>query len=357
MDVKSLNGDDNSLQPKRKYRKKTHLSISQRKNYKHNIPVQLTPTVEFKSARQLRHENRGKNSACSSRCHSLELHVPVEEAQLCLANAPIVPTMPHSSADEAETDYYSDGDASITPSSYVQACIRDLSTSNLLVKVLRKCEQEGVTRHFMCLIEQIASGKLPVTNMAFLLSLEVGLLHSLKNSTQMRYRNDTALFWEIALSIGGPRLLRLFSSDKHFGMVNSGECQKSKYPPLKGSYNFAVPDKRTLRRSKTEIPKDVPCGIIDEAFLNLNNEKEFILSLDGKQVGQGLKENGVGDVNLWGFEGPPSLERTLRHLQNETYNILAIGDRVYDQKDSNFIDLQVVKDLKFVVEGLSLHIK
>ena len=89
----------------------------------------------------------------------------------------------------------------------------------------------------------------------------------------MRYHNDTALFWEIAMSIGGPRLLRLFSSDKHFGMVNSGECQKSKYPPSKGSYNFAVPDEHTLRRSKTEIPKDVPCGIINEAFLNLNNEK------------------------------------------------------------------------------------
>ena len=145
MDVESLDADD-SLWPKRKYRKKTNLSISQRKNYKHNIPVQLMPTVEFKSARQLRHEKRGKNIAGSSGCHSLQLHVPAEKTQWCLANPPIAP---HSSADEAETDYYSDGDASVTPSSYVQACIRDLSTSNMLVKVLRKCEQQGVTRHFM----------------------------------------------------------------------------------------------------------------------------------------------------------------------------------------------------------------
>ena len=92
----------------------------------------------------------------------------------------------------------------------------------------------------MALITQIASGKLPVNNMAFLLALEVGLLHSLKNSTQMRHRNDTALFWEIALSLGGHRLLRLFSSDKHFRKVNSGECDKSKYPPAKGSYNFGI---------------------------------------------------------------------------------------------------------------------
>ena len=315
------------------------------------------PTVEFKSARELRHDKREKNIPGTLASHSLEVHVVGAERQKCLAYPLNPPTMPHSSADEAETDYYSDGDVSITPSSYVQACIRQLSTSNILTKVLRKCEEEGLTCHFMSLIEQIACGKLPVTNMAFLLSLEVGLLHSLKNSTQMRYRNDTSLFWEIALSIGGPRLLRLFSSDKHFGMVNSGKCDKSKYPPSKRSYNFAVPDERTLRKSKTDIPKDVPCGIIDEAFFNLNNDKEFILSLDGKQVGQGLKDDGVGDVNLWGFEGPPSLEQTLRHLRNETYSILAIADRVYNQEDSNFIDPDVVKDLKFFVEALSMHIK
>ena len=107
VDVESLDADHNSLRPKRKYRKKTQLSISQRKNYKQNIPVQLTPTVEFKSARQLQHEKRGKNIVCSLGGHSLELHVSAEETQWCLANPLIVPILPHSSADEAETDYYS----------------------------------------------------------------------------------------------------------------------------------------------------------------------------------------------------------------------------------------------------------
>ena len=189
------------------------------------------------------------------------------------------------------------------------------------------------------------------------MALEVGLLHSLKNSTQMRYHNDTALFWEIALWLGGPRLLRLFSSDKHFGKVNSGECDKSKYPPVKGSCNFAVPDECTLKRSKTDISKDVACGIIEESFENLDNDKEFILSLDGKQVGQGLKENGVGDVNLWEFEGPPSLDKTLSHLRNKTNNILGIADKVHNQEDKDFIDLEIIKHLKFVVQTLSCHVK
>ena len=121
-----------------------------------------------------------------------------------------------------------------------------MTESNLVKSVLRKCEKKGLMRHFMALMEGLANGKLPVTNMPFLLALEFALLQSLENSTQMRYREDTTLFWEIALSIGGPRLLRLFASDKHFGQVNSGKSKQSKYSPKDGSYSFAVPDERIL---------------------------------------------------------------------------------------------------------------
>ena len=232
-----------------------------------------------------------------------------------------------------------------------------MASSNILTQVLRKCEQKGLARHFIALMKEKASDKMPVTNISFLLALEVGLLHSLNNSTQMRYRDETTLFWEMALSVGGPRLLRLFSSDKHYGQVNSGKSDKSKYFPNDGSYNFAVPDERILWKSKTNIPKDVPCGIMDESLKLLFIDKEYILSLDGKQVGTGLKEQGVGDVNLWGFEGPPSLTDTLRFLRNETNNILAIADKINDQEDKTYLNPDILKDLKFVVEALSLRIK
>ena len=226
MDVESL--QEISIKPKRKYRKRTNLSMHQRKNFKKDKPAAATPTVEFKSSRDLRHEKWQKTKTAAE--YSFHFAVHAESADKCLASPVVPPTSPQSSADDAETDYFSEGSVSATPSSYLQACIRDLAASNILTKVLRKCEEQGVTRHFMALMKQVASGDLPVSNMAFLLALEVGLLHSLDNSTQMRYRKDTALFWEIALSVGGPRLLRLFSSDKHFGMVNTGECEKSKYP-------------------------------------------------------------------------------------------------------------------------------
>ena len=55
--------------------------------------------------------------------------------------------------------------------------------------------------------------------------MELALLFSLASTAQMRYREETTLIWEVLLSVGGPRTLRLFSSNKHQGTVNSGECE------------------------------------------------------------------------------------------------------------------------------------
>ena len=342
------------LRPKRKWKRKKKLAIYQRKKPK--ITEKTPSGCEYKSNRQLRHERRQMSKTTES--HHFKMCVGAEKKK-STESLPTSATLnpPNASADDAETDYFSEGEISNTPSNYVQSCIREMASLNILTQVLQKCEQKGLTRHFMALMKEIASGKMPVTNISFLLALEVGLLHSLNNSTQMRYRDETTLFWEMALSVGGPRLLRLFSSDKHYGQVNSGKSDKSKYFPKDGSYNFAVPDERILQKSKTNIPKDVPCGIMDESLKLLSIDKEYILSLDGKQVGTGLKEQGVGDVNLWGFEGPPSLTDTLRFLHNETNNILAIADKINDQEDKTYLDPDILKDLKFVGEALSLWIK
>ena len=44
--------------------------------------------------------------------------------------------------------------------------------------------------------------------------------------------------------MGGSKLMHLFGSDKHYGQVNSRQCNKSKYNPQSGNFNFAVPDKK-----------------------------------------------------------------------------------------------------------------
>ena len=107
---------------------------------------------------------------------------------------------------------------------YFQNCL-DKCTNDLIKPVLQNFDKEGLLIHFMAFMSMIANGQLSVANMAVLLCTEVGLLFSLASTTQMRYREDTSLFWEVVLSVGGPRTLRLFSSDKHQGKVNSEACE------------------------------------------------------------------------------------------------------------------------------------
>ena len=154
--------------------------------------------------------------------------------------------------------------------------------------------------------------------------------------------------------MGGPRTLRLFSSDKHQGRVNSGECERSKYHPQKGSFNFAVPDEKLLRKSKTGLPKCVKCGIIQESIGLVDKEKEYVLALDGKQASSGLLNDTEGDVNLWGYEGPPTLEESLERLRLQENCILDLVGKA-SRFDSHINEF--APDLKNVVQIVTKHIR
>ena len=47
-------------------------------------------------------------------------------------------------------------------------------------------------------------------------------------------------------------------------------------------------------------------GILDGAFDLVDEMKQFVLEYNGKCIAMGLSDNEIGDVNLWGYEGPPS---------------------------------------------------
>ena len=136
----------------------------------------------------------------------------------------------------------------------------------------------------------------------------------------------------MVLSTGNTRTLRLFSSDKHFSRVKSGQSTKSKYNPIEGNFNFAVPDERTLIRSQSGIPQFVPSGIIYESFNILDTDKEYFICMDGKQIGRGLKDMMQGDVDLWGFEGPPSLKDTIDRIENKISFVESVYLEVIDKK-------------------------
>ena len=219
-----------------------------------------------------------------------------------------------TSSEDESLDVVSEVLADSESAQFVWECINQCKNV-FLEDVIKNFDKEGLLLHYMAFMEMISSGQLSVVNMVVLLAMEVALIFTLISTMQMRYRHDTSLFWETVLAVGGPRTLCLFSSDKHFGQVNSGECAKSKYVQNKGHFNFVVPDEKTLLKSKMGLLKVILCGIIEESVQLLDKEKEFVLSLDGKQLIPGLLNEDEGDINLSGYEGPPTLKENLNHLE------------------------------------------
>lgn len=58
-------------------------------------------------------------------------------------------------------------------------------------------------------------------------------------------------------------------------------------------------------------------GILDGAYDLIDDMKQFVLECDGKCIATGLCDNGIGDVNLWGYKGPPSLKEARDQLNKE----------------------------------------
>ena len=125
-------------------------------------------------------------------------------------------------------------------------------------------------QHFMTFVEGICSGTISLSNISILLCLEYCYLMSLNTTTHVHYWGETCKFWECIRNIGGSKLICLFSSDKHTGKVLSQQCDKNRYVPTSGSFNFAAPDDKVLHKSKTNIPTTIKPGIINESLLMID---------------------------------------------------------------------------------------
>ena len=85
------------------------------------------------------------------------------------------------------------------------------------------------------------------------------------------------------------------------------------FNPKDCKINFAVPNWYTLQSRKKVFPKLIFPSIFQDALSTLEelqhaNNLQYVLLYDEKNVSQGFKGTNLGDVDLWGFEGPPSLK-------------------------------------------------
>ena len=187
----------------------------------------------------------------------------------------------------------------------------------------------------MIFVDSLHDGSIPMDNIVLLLMLERAKFGKLKNTCSMRYRNVTKIFWSIVYRLCKSTGLKFFSGGKNWGQVVSKESEKSRYEGKASKINFAVPDEKMIREITSSLPKVIPPGIIKKSLNLLRNRQDVVLMADGKLLSRGLGDNFTGDINLFGHETNPNLQK----LQNELSNHLdIIANSINADEDINSVE-------------------
>ena len=176
----------------------------------------------------------------------------------------------------------------------------------------------------------ISKGQFPLNNIAFLLFLDVCKLLSTPSSVSMRYSPVVKRFWRIGYRMFRGKWLHFMSGPKY-----KGQCQNSdriEYRPEEACINFAVPH-RTIIIAKDDAlsASDIKPGMLDRLVDNVSEQstplKTYKLCVDGKKINSSLS-SAEGDIDLFGFEGSPTLAEKRERLRIEQSRIQEVSDRV-----------------------------
>ena len=200
---------------------------------------------------------------------------------------------------------------------HLQYAVDLIESKDKMIPLIKKMDEANVLDDFMVMLQLIADGTLDADNLPLLLAVERAKLQNLTSTTGMSYRPETLEFWEVFYRTCHGSGIMLASGKKNEGQVKAGVTKAGKLNPKEGFFNFAVPSIKTIIRQQKKIDKFMYAGIINGSFDLVNNMKEYVLEYDAKRIASGLGENEIGDVNLWGYEGPPSLQEAKEQLQEE----------------------------------------
>ena len=261
----------------------------------------------------------------------------------------------HLPIKESEDNFDSINDTFTEMKNYRDEVLEKLCGSNLLSDLTQLLSDSGQLKDFMDLLEHIRSKSIPCTNIVFVLMLERARFQSCKNMVGMRYSQLTKKFWSIVYRLCKGVGLKFFSGEKNWGQVVNKKSKKSRYRPEDSKINFAVPDEKVLRDYNKILPKVIPPGKIHEGLNLLTGKKDIIMMGDGKLLAKGLKMNFEGDINLFGHENNPNLEKSIQEL-NTKLDFVA-RSCVQFVKSIPHDKLAIVQDLATVITHLIRRVK
>ena len=222
----------------------------------------------------------------------------------------------------------------------------------LLKKLIDVLYSNNCLHDFMLLIQQIANKSIPVTNIAFLLCLERAKWQSLASTVPMRFRTIAKKIWSVVYRLLKGKWIQFFSGTKNWGHIISKMSKRGQMNPKDSEINFAVPNEWYLHDTDRNMGKIIPPGIITKSCEILQNKQNIMILGDIKRISRGLGWNRYGDVNLWGFEDPPSLKEKTEQTEREI-NFMELMLNDFNDLD----DIDKFVKLKQLIKIITLRIK
>lgn len=247
----------------------------------------------------------------------------------CVGTQTILQTSTKETQSSHGTCIYTDDTGKLQAKNY-DKIYKKLIETGCLSSLVEKLHEANQINAFINLIDTLSTGKLSATNLAWKSALYRAKWCTCKSTTGIKYDNEYCEFFGILQLIFGASVINLLRGPGHFGKVVERACKKGKFDPDDGKCNFAVPCPRTLSNMRTGYAKNLKCGIIPQSIDTLRElsaqGKQFVLSMDGKYVGEGCKGERDGDVDMWGMEGPPTLEESLQKKKFLLHQVLSLQD-------------------------------
>ena len=318
--------DENGNERKRRKRR-VKLSVGQRKNlvqHSHSMHRKTKDKLAPKSNKRKLEDDHDQQEEIPTKIHVQDVSDIVDS----IADEEQIPEFAsgeeansfsvHEDAEEApaENEAGNAGQNQMNFPQHLYYALQALQDEDVLKPLLIELDSIEAVDDYILQARLLANGKLPVNNLPFLLSLERAKFAHVTTTTLMRFRPETKAFFRVGYRTWHGKGMLLLSGSKNRGQVRSHYTKRGYYDPADASVNFAVPDVKTLFGKQCGIPKFIHPGIVEESFDLIKKDKQYVLSYDLKKVTRGFKKD-QGDEDMWNFEGPPTLEDSLRRIENE----------------------------------------
>ena len=150
--------------------------------------------------------------------------------------------------DSVNTEPYSDLRVSEThgkDKSDEEECLKTLT--ELAPTVLSELKKYELQESFLHFFREVADRKFPLTNIAFLLWLDVVNWYKNDVTSSMRYMEQTKKFWKLGWKHFGGKFCRFMTGFKNTSDILTGEAEKGACKPENSDINFVIPSLDVLR--------------------------------------------------------------------------------------------------------------